>query len=90
MPGPPLGFPPQITISKVVPGSSATGGGGNTVREGGDMLARLNGDTFGVFSIDSIEALELVIDPDAHGERVWETVMRSTGLGRSGVEEPSW
>jgi hypothetical protein len=81
MPGPPLGFPPQITISKVAPGSSGTAGGGNTVRADGDVLARLNGDAFGVFSIDSIETLELVSDPDAHGERVWETVATVNGSG---------
>jgi len=81
MPGPPLGFPSQITISKITPGASGTGSGGNTVRANADLVARLNGDTSGVFSIASMEALDLVTDPDAHGKRVWETVASVNGPG---------
>lgn len=81
MPGPPLGFPPRIAISKIAPGNSGMAGGGNTVRANGDVIARLQGDAFGVFSIDSVEALELVSDPDVHGSRVWETVASVDGSG---------
>src|SRR5215469_15005717 len=81
MPGPPLGFPPQITISKIAPGASGAAGGGNIVKANGDMIARLNGDTSGVFSIDSIEALMLVRDPDAHNRLVWETEATVNGSG---------
>jgi hypothetical protein len=79
---PPLGFPKTIDISKVAPGHAGSGSGGNVIHVDGKMGASITGDAFGVFSVASMETLQLMRDPDAPGNRrVWETTGTVNGAG---------
>ena len=80
--GPPLGIPSAIRFDHADPHTF-------TVLEGGGRLAppvppqivaRIDGDGAGVFTVTGIETLHLVRDPDAHALN-WETLTSVDGVG---------
>src|SRR5947209_13117508 len=79
---PPLPGPSRIQINSVAPGLSASGYGGGMPKIAGQCTVTINGDSDEVFSVNGLETLALVSDPDVpHSPRVWETVLTVNGAG---------
>jgi hypothetical protein len=85
-PIPPLGFPTNIVISGIAAGRAGAGAGGNIIHATGDLVVKVVGDAFGVFSVSSLQVRELVRDPDSGSRPVWETVATANNAGPIGVE----
>lgn len=85
MPNPPLHLLRSITFSDITLGGSATavGGGVFTIPiRGKNVVARIDGDPDGVFTIVELQVLGLVHEPDApRAGRSWETVDEVDGTG---------
>src|SRR5580658_5496814 len=81
-PNPPLGVPSTITFSNVPTGTFASAAGGGLPHIDGSMIALIEGNTGGVFSIVGLETLALVHDPDLPpGDRAWEPQSTVNGSG---------
>jgi len=78
---PPLGVPPVVTFVEVPLGSFASSVGGGLPHLNGSVVARIDGDSNGVFSVLGLETQALVHDPDGGSGRTWETVLLADGAG---------
>jgi hypothetical protein len=80
---PPLGVSDVVTFLEVPLGSFASSVGGGLPHLNGSVVARIDNDSNGVFSILGLETDALVHDPDAPPGtgRVWETVLLADGPG---------
>jgi hypothetical protein len=86
LPNPPLHLSRSISFSGITSGGSASANGGGLFTKpmrGKNVIARIDGDTDGVFSIVEIQTLGLVHDPDAPPKAgsSWEPVETVTGPG---------
>jgi hypothetical protein len=86
LPNPPLHLSRSISFSGITSGGSASANGGGLFTKpmrGKNVIARIDGDTDGVFSIVEIQTLALVHDPDAPPKAgsSWEPVETVTGPG---------
>jgi hypothetical protein len=79
---PPLNVPDTIALLGAPIGSFVSGVGGGLPRLNGNIVALIDGDDSGVFSVVGLETDTLVHDPDApRGGRTWETVLTVDGSG---------
>src|SRR5262245_30761109 len=80
---PPLGLPSTIQFTNVITQSFTEVEGGRVVDFSGSVVARIEGDTAGVFSVTGLETLALMHgDPDAPpGSREWTTILTVDGAG---------
>ena len=90
MPNPPLGLQRSITFPALTTGGSAVASGGGAVPRaaiGKNVVARIDGDRYGVFSVSEVDILALIHPPDAPGRgRSWEVVASVEGPGPIAVE----
>ena len=77
---PPLGAPNQVVFSNVELGVVEIGSAGREFNFDGNFVARIDGDSAGVFTISGIETLRLGREPDAPGLE-WLTVQSVDGAG---------
>jgi hypothetical protein len=75
--------PSTVTFNSVPLGSTATSFGAHLPQTNGSLFARIEGDTNGVFSVQSLETDALVHDPDLPPGfgKVWEPVQVVNGAG---------
>jgi hypothetical protein len=79
-PAPPVSN--RIQFTDIPPGQSAISGGGGFPKASGQCSVTITGDSDSVFSVDSLETLHLVHDPDLPpGSRNWETFETVNGGG---------
>jgi hypothetical protein len=85
---PPLPVPNRIQMKSVPPGRSVSSDGGGLVKAKGQCSVSIQGDSDGVFFMDSLETLGLVHDPDLPpgSQRVWETLETVQGAGPIGID----
>ena len=80
MQNPPLEVPSHIAFGNVPRAVPATADGGGQTKFAGNVVARIDGDDAGVFTVAGMETLALVRDPDTPG-RSWQTVETVDGSG---------
>ena len=80
---PPLGLPTSIRFSNVNTQSFTQVEGGRVVEFGANVVARIDGDAAGVFSVTGLESLALERDPELPpgSPPVWTTVATVDGPG---------
>ncbi len=80
---PPLDVPRQIDFTDVTLGVAAFGDGGNLFKFDGSVVARIDGDDAGVFSITGLETDRLMRDPELPPGTPpqWQTLRTVDGSG---------
>src|SRR5262245_36997658 len=77
---PPLGFTEVIQFNNIDTQVLVQGEGGGVVSFTAQVEVRIDGNTSGVFSVQGLETMALVLDPELR-ERVWATVATQNGAG---------
>ena len=79
--------PTHIQINNVAPGHSAASDGGGLPKVSGQCSAVIQGDPDGVFSVESLETMALVRDPDVpHSPPAWEFADQVDGAGPISID----
>ncbi len=79
--------PTHIQINNVAPGHSAASDGGGLPKVSGQCRAVIQGDPDGVFSVESLETMALVRDPDVpHSPPAWEFADQVDGAGPISID----
>src|SRR5262249_39521710 len=86
--------PHRVQMTGVLPGQTTMADGGGFPKAQSQCTVWIVGDPDGVFSVDSLETLHLMHDPDApRGSRSWETLdrefrARDQATGRCDMRPP--